>query len=117
MKDNCYDSCEYAKYEYIDSTILERWNQKRSVNEFLNSFCTEEIRGIACNLAHRGDAEFFCSFDSSNLEAAVVLSDYFRAWMVDNLKSGVIDGIGDLCCVLYDIRASQQENGFCCEVA
>ena len=107
---DCYSSCEYANHKYIDSAILDRWNHKRSVNGFLNSFCAEEIRGIACNLAHREDAVFFCSFDVHNLDSAIVLSDYFRSWMVDNLKSGVIDGIGELFCALYDIRASQREN-------
>ena len=110
MNNNCYDTCELASHEYIDSAILDRWNHKRSVNCFLNSFSPEEIRGIACNLVHRPDAgEFYSSIEVQSFDSALVLSDYFRAWMVDNLKGGEIESIGDLLCVLYQIQEAYQE--------
>ena len=118
MNNNCYDTCELASPEYIDSAIVDRWNHKKCVYCFLNSFSPEEIKGIACNLAHRPDAgQFFRSFDVQNLDSALVLSDYFRAWMVDNLKGGLIEGIGDMLCVLYQIQEAYQEKMDHCNAA
>ncbi len=118
MNNNCYDTCELASSEYIDSAILDRWNHKRSVNCFLNSFSPEEIRGIACYLARRPDTGWFVfSFDANSLVPACVLSDYFRSWMVDNLTGGDIESISDLLCALYQIQEAYQESCVHCNIA
>lgn len=117
MNTNCYDTCELATSEYIDSAIMERWNETKNIDEFVNSFAPHEVVAIACNLSHRNDSEFFTSFDDNVLDVTIVLSDYIRSWMVDNLKYGCIDGIGELFCLLYDIREFYHEHCAHCMTA
>ena len=68
MNTDCYDTCELATSEYIDSAIMERWNETKNIDEFVNSFAPHEVVAIACNLSHRNDSEFFTSFDDNVLD-------------------------------------------------
>lgn len=105
MSENCFGPCKYAKNEFIDEMIVSRWNNEDDdVFDFLNSFNEKELKGIACNLLHRDDLDrISCSFDIDDLDAGSVLSDYFRSWIIDNLRGGLIDDAGQLFCALHDI--------------
>ena len=105
MSENCFESCQYAKYKFIDEMILSRWNNENNdVIAFLNSFNEKELKGIACYLLHRDDVDrISCFLDIDDLDAPSVLADYFRSWIIDNLRGGLIDGTGQLFCALYEI--------------